>query len=159
MLPDSLRWVQEIPYVFLLLIFAVVFGYISARVVPSKFVRWVRSKLKISRTPNENIWDDIIKDDPWARVWRKDSACSYMGQIKYIENYAREPIIVLHRYQYLDEDGEPLIDHSDEPERSVMLNLSGFGRIELIEDSKEDTSEQKQISWFKKALNWFLHGS
>lgn len=113
------------------LVASILSGYICARLVPSRVVHAVRKWLSIARTPNKNIWDDILEPGIWIRVWLKDSSKSYYGQIKFIEDYEREPIIVLEYYQFLDGDASVLIDNTSEPGRTVMLNLSQFERIEL----------------------------
>lgn len=103
-----------------------------ANLSPSELGDVFREKIGSSRTANENIWDDVMEPGIWMRVWLKDSKKSYLGQIKYIEDYEREPIIVLEYYQFLGEDSEVLIDNSEDCNRTVMLNLSEFERIELI---------------------------
>lgn len=116
----------------LLIIFASAGGYFGAKMIPSKFARTVRCFLGITRTSHKNIWDDILEPGLWLRVWLKDSGKSYLGQVRYIEDYAREPIMVLERYQFLDDDAKPLFDHSADAKRAVVINLSAFERIEIV---------------------------
>ena len=69
-----------------------------------------------------------------GRIWIKGSDISYYGQIKYIEDYKREPLIVLEHYQLLSEDGDVVFDNTYDEKRSVMLNLSQFDRVEMAEN-------------------------
>lgn len=122
----------ELPYLIPLLVFCILCGFILSKVIPSACVKKIRKILGISRTPHGNIWDDIMEPGLWIRVWLNDSNKSYLGQIKYVENYEREPIVVLEYYQFIGEDNEILVDNSQKPERTVMLNTQGFERIELV---------------------------
>ena len=56
------------------------------------------------------------------------------GQVKFIENYGREPLVVLEYYQFLGDDAELLFDNTDNPKRTVLLNLSQFERVEIVEE-------------------------
>lgn len=120
-----------------LIILGVVVGFLWAKFVPSCVARCIRSKLGISRTSHDNIWDDILEPGIWLRAWVPNSGCSYVGQIKFVENFERKPIIVLTRYQYLNDDAEPVVDHSHDLGKSVMLNLEDFERIELTASTQQ----------------------
>ena len=86
----------------------------------------------ITRTVNSNIWDDIIEQGQWLRIWLPDSGRSYYGQLAAMENYSREPIVLLRNYQFLDDDGTVLIDNVADSDRTVLLNLSHFERVEFV---------------------------
>ena len=120
-------------YLLCLFVFSTVSAYLVALLI-----RWPKTEnamrsLGINRTIHNNIWDDILQPDVCIRVWLKDCANSYYGQIKYIDNHAREPLLVLVNYQYLDEDEEMIVDNSNNPKRTVLLNLSQFECVEIVE--------------------------
>lgn len=127
------RFVFQSYYLVLILIFSVCLGYLAARFSPSKAAWKLCNLLGIKRTVNENIWNDTIQDDMWVRVWLRSENISYYGQIKYRENFNREPLIVLEYYQILDEYSKPIVDNTNDKKRSVLLNLSQFERIEIVE--------------------------
>jgi len=106
-------------------------GYILALLVNNPFINNCRMKMGIMRNPKENIWDDVISPGLYVRVWINDGY-SYYGQIKYSEDYEREPIIVLCYYQMLGPNQEIIFDNTDDDSRMVMLNLKNFERIEMV---------------------------
>lgn len=119
-------------YLILIILLGIVTGFIAAKFVVSNAAVWVFDKLGITRTVNSNIWDDVIEQGQWLRIWLPDSGRSYYGQIAAMENYSREPIVWLRNYQFLDDDGTPLIDNVADCDRTVLLNLSGFERVEIV---------------------------
>lgn len=127
---DSRPW-----YLAVFLCFSGIAGYLLAIAANLSFVNNLRKTLKIFRSPNDDIWDDALKPSMWIRVWLSESGKSYMGQMKYLENYEREPIVVLEHYVFLDDDGSELVDNSKDNTRTVMLNLRNFERIEMIDGS------------------------
>lgn len=129
------QWIPEsYPfYQIVLCALGLVLGWLCAITsTRSWFVR-LRRRLGVHRTVHSNIWDDINAPDVWMRVWVPDSPAqaSYLGQIQFIEEHERNPIVVLYRYQYIDGDGNILTDYSDAPNNSVVLNLNNFDRVEI----------------------------
>ena len=119
-------------YTVLLFICSVVSSYASAILVRSKIFAFLCEKMKIYRTPNKQIWNDILKISSIVRVHLKDGITTYMGQITLLEENCREPIIVIRRYQLLNTDGEVIINNNDDDKEFMILNLKDFERIELI---------------------------
>lgn len=119
-------------YLIVLFLSSIFYGYLCARFMQSEYGQNFRDELKIKRTTNENIWQDIIKPDIWIKVWLRDSEQSYYGQIKYAENFRREPIIVLEYWQLLDSDGTVLEDAASDKKYCIVLNLSKFERVEVV---------------------------
>ena len=118
-------------YLVSLLAFSLIVGYVSALLVNNPAVNNFRMKMGIMRNTKENIWDDVISPGLYVRVWINDGY-SYYGQIKYSEDYEREPIIVLCYYQMLGPNQEIIFDNTDDDSRMVMLNLKNFERIEMV---------------------------
>lgn len=123
---------NESLYLVGIILLGIVTGFGSAKLVVSKYATWVFEKLGITRTVNSNIWDDIIEQGQWLRIWLPDSGRSYYGQLAAMENYSREPIVLLRNYQFLDDDGTVLIDNVADSDRTVLLNLSHFERVEFV---------------------------
>jgi len=123
----------DYPYLIYVFVFCVLTGYLSAGAITSQKASRLFEAVKINRTVHQNIWNDVLKPDMWIRIWLKESDKSYYGQVKYRENYGREPLIVLEHYQFLDEHATAIIDHTSDPKRTVLLNLTQFERIEMVE--------------------------
>jgi len=113
-----------------LIVAGAVLGFLAAKMINGRPGSWLLDVTGAGRTQNTNIWDDIIEPDLWVRVWLKDSGASYYGQVRYYEQKAREPVICMEHYQYINEKEELVIDHTSDDKRSVILNLKDFDRIE-----------------------------
>ena len=107
-----------------------ILGLAIGKLISSEIFNTVLHKLKLGRTTNENIWDDVIKPYTWVRVFMKDGS-SYLGQYRYGEPFKSEPIIVLATYQKLDKDSDVVIDNSQNPHELIMLNTKDFEKIEI----------------------------
>lgn len=133
-------------YVISLMVFSVILAYAAFRIVNSKLYENMRYILSISRTQNENIWDDVIKPNIWVRIWLPNSHNCYLGQVKYIETHCREPIIALESYQYIDKDGNIVCDYSSDRSHIMLLPTNGFERIEVINNvSKSNGTPEKKF--------------
>ena len=97
-------------YLFFILLVSLVLGFISARIITAGWLSTIFMEIGLYRTVSENVWDDVVKPDIWARIWLKDSDKSYYGQIRFMDNYEKEPIVVLENYQFLDGDSNVLVD-------------------------------------------------
>ncbi|MBQ9330009.1 MAG: hypothetical protein IJ221_03385 [Oscillibacter sp.] len=127
----ALFWVPArymVPSVFLLSILA---GFAAGKWVHSKSCDRLLKALGIHRTTHANIWLDALPSGTFLRIWPDDSGMSYLGQMKYMEEHEREPLIVLQKYQILDEHSKVVLDYTEDPRRMVMLNLKGFRQVRL----------------------------
>lgn len=114
-----------------LCIFSFLLAYISAICIQSNRYNKIMLKLKINRTTNEYIWDDIIKPDCWLMIHIKDSNISYLGRCRYMEEFKEEPIISLDYYKIFR--GETVVeDNSSDSNKMAVLNTKNFDRIEVI---------------------------
>ena len=118
-----------------ILAFSIFAGYFLARAVSLPRTKQWLDRIGVSRTIHSNIWDDILEAGIWLRIWLKGSDKSYYGQVKFIENYGREPLVVLEYYQFLGNNAEVLFDNTDDAKRTVLLNLSQFERVEIVAES------------------------
>lgn len=135
---SAIPWKNESLYLVVIILLGIVTGFGSAKLVVSKYATWIFEKLGITRTVNSNIWDDIIEQGQWLRIWLPDSGRSYYGQLAAMENYSREPIVLLRNYQFLDDDGTVLVDNVEDSDRTVLLNLSHFERVEFVTSADSD---------------------
>lgn len=135
---SAIPWKNESFYLIGIILLGICTGFGTAKLVVSELATDIFEKLGINRTVNSNIWDDVIGQDQWLRIWLPDSGRSYYGQVAAMENYRREPIVLLRNYQFLNDDGTPLIDNVADSSRLVLLNLSGFERVEFVDAKPEN---------------------
>ena len=68
----------------MLFVAAILFGCILALVLRCEQIQDMLYKIGIDRTPCENIWDDVVKDECWIRIYNKDES-SYIGKLYHME--------------------------------------------------------------------------
>ena len=126
-----------------------ILGFVIGKIISHRWFNLLLHKLHIGRTTNENIWDDVIKPYTWLCIYMKDGS-SYLGQYRYGEPFKSEPIIMLSTYQKLDKDNDVVIDNSQDPTRSILLNTKDFEKIEVIYTQVE--SKNKFANWFREKV-------
>lgn len=118
------------------LILSVLFGCIIATVIYSGvWNNLLLNIFKIKRTSHANIWDDAIQNSCGVEVFEKNSNISYYGICNYVEQFERYPIIILSKYQVL-EDGElknEELDFSNDNTKTIVLNLKDFEKVKIYE--------------------------
>ncbi len=120
-------------YVIILFVVSALLAYLLALILKTAWFNKFLSIIGIKRTINENIWFDAVRDGCFLRIYSKDGSKSYSGTCKYRESYDREPIVVLTEYRILDANSEIIIDYSEDSNRSIMLNLKNFERIDITQ--------------------------
>jgi len=123
-------------YTPLLLLFAVVLGYVSALVIKSKGLEAFLLSTKTNRTVNKNIWIDIFSVDGDVRLYTNDGKYIYEGCFETCEEDTREPLIVLKRYQKKkieDEKEMIIVDYTDDDKQMIVINTKDIGVIEMTE--------------------------
>lgn len=116
------------------IIISVLLGYVIAKIICSdKWNNILLNSLHIQRTSNTNIWDDAIKEGYGVEIFEKNSNISYYGICKYIEPFERNPIIVLSRYQILENGNltNDENDFSDDTTKNIVLNLKDFEKVKI----------------------------
>lgn len=65
-----------------------------------------------------------------------------LGILVSVEEFQREPQIVLQQYQVLDLEGRVLEDYMGKPERHILIKTQKFDSIDIIydKDSKQYTN-------------------
>lgn len=58
-------------------------------------------------------------------------------QYRYGESFKSGPIIILATYQKLDKEVDVVIDHSQDPNKLIMINTKDFDKIEIIYDNMQ----------------------
>ena len=118
----------------------VVLPYVFYIISSSKRLGKLFLKLKIRRTPNDNIWVDIIESGVCLRVFPKNEEKSYYGFCDFCELHSREPIVVLSRYRVLDKDGKVIYDATTDKTSRMVLNLKDFEKVEAVQASLSSES-------------------
>lgn len=113
-------------------------GLVVGKIITHGYFNDILHELHIGRTTNDNIWKDAIKPYTWVRVFMKDGS-SYLGQFAKGESFQREPIILLSTYQKLDEDGDIVLDHSQDAKEFILVNTKDFDRVEITHSSREES--------------------
>jgi hypothetical protein len=89
--------------------------------------------MKGKRTWNKFIWHDIFELDSWICLKLKGNSRWYLGMICLCEQNERDPLIMLNRYQVLDDKREVLIDYSKDLKRKLVIKTKDLEIAELIE--------------------------
>lgn len=129
-------------YTPVLCLICAILGFLCGKLIRNKMLNNILSFLKIQRTPNENIWDDVIKDGQNCWVCLRSPKIDnlrYLGVFRYGEEFKSEPIIALSNYQILDANGKVLADYSNTNDM-IMLNTKDF---EVIEITYEDVENEE----------------
>lgn len=123
-----------------LIIFSIVSAYFSAKVIDTHIFHKLMKLLKINRTPNKYIWDDILDNENniWIEIFDNENKIFYIGITAVVEDYTRQPLIVLSRYSLYDEYGELIKSYKDNATKRILIDTSKFKIINIIynENSK-----------------------
>ncbi|MGX8699799.1 hypothetical protein [Caproiciproducens sp.] len=131
---------------FLFLPYCCVLAFVVAQFYVSEIFSKIRKKLHIRRTVNESIWNDIQdkSETLWVRVINYKNDIEYLGILAMIEDFQRNPIIVLTRYTERNfSTREEIHDYTNDPTRRVLIDTAKYDRIELIYDKKSKKITEK----------------
>ena len=118
-------------YCILLLAFSALLGIFLAYVTQSNKFNRLLLKLKVKRTTNQSIWDDVIEPNCWIMIYLNSTESVYFGQFKYGEEFARKPLVVLEHYKIMDLDGNVKADYSDNPSEIAIIDTKDIERMEI----------------------------
>lgn len=124
-------------YMVISVIVSSILAYLLAIFLQSKILKKILRKIRIRRPINSNIWLDVVSDGCWLRVFLKDEQKSYLGICILHESHKNEPIVVLTKYQILNEYEEVVCDYSNDNTRKIVLNLKDFERVEVVDAPKK----------------------
>lgn len=126
-------------YYLVLIIAACVFGYIVGRVLRTKIVVNILTKIGIHRSPSDSIWAEVISNKyaTWVSLKPHGSDLYYQGVIYRAEENEREPIIALRNYRILNSDKKE-ISPTEKSDDVMLINTKDFDVIELVyEDGRK----------------------
>ena len=113
---------------------SIVSGFIAGKVMNGKFMYNLTEKLKINRTVNEFLWNDLI-DDKIMKAQITIDNIKYYGKIHLVEEFSNTPHIVLGDYSINDK-------HENNPNRIIILDTSKATEI-IIEYDKSSSMLDK----------------
>lgn len=127
-----------------IILFTVLTAYLSGKIVTSSWIKTFLLKIKIERTPNKNIWDDIIQENTWLYVHIKDKDYAYLGLLQYVEENCSNPKVVLSNYKLITmSTAETKKDYSNDSNKKILLDTSNIEVIEIIYNNKPKNKQKK----------------
>lgn len=91
---------------------SIIVGYFAGKISNSKFLLTAMEKLKIRRTTNSYLWNDLMDKDFPMKAKIKIDNIIYCGKVHLIEEFSNHPLIVLADYSVngvLDENNNKVI--------------------------------------------------
>lgn len=120
-------------YYFCVLIITSILAFIIAQVSKSKRFNRFLLRIKIERTTNSTIWDDVLEPNTLLVVHIKNKDLAYVGYHKYSEDRCSNPKIVLYYYQLVElSTTNVLVDYSKDSNRAIMIDTNEIDTIEFV---------------------------
>ena len=123
--------INEIVINLSLMMIAIAFGIIGAKIINSNMFLAICQRLKIQQTPEIYPWHEV--GDKGRSVWvsfTDDGGLTYQGVLINTETYQRFPVIKL-SYYAVYKDNEMCEDYSNDPTRVLIVDTSKYGNIRL----------------------------
>jgi len=122
----------------LIIISALILGYIGAKLVLSNWFEKCLRKLGVSKSIHKNFLNDVVDLEKglWVITYLCTEQLMYKGQIRKYEekDNSENTYIVLSNYTLLDYGGEEIINYVNDNSKRVLLNTKDISRIELYYD-------------------------
>lgn len=134
-------------------IYSFLLGFIIGIILRSDSYNEILRDLGIGRDTVGNIWDNVVKDGTWLRIYTKDPDISYLGQVIKTEPLKENPKIILFKYQVLGRDGVVIDDYTENEDEQVILSTDNFDRIEI-------TYTSASVCWYvklKRKIKRWMH--
>ena len=134
-------------------IYSFLLGFIIGIILRSDSYNEILRDLGIGRDTVGNIWDNVVKDGTWLRIYTKDPDISYLGQVIKTEPLKENPKIILFKYQVLGRDGVVIDDYTENEDEQVILSTDNFDRIEI-------TYTSASVCWYvklKRKIKKWMH--
>lgn len=122
----------------IIILFAVIIGYFSGRVLNSRFAIDILDKLKIRDTPNLYFWDDILDNNYPMKIQVLHNNKKYEGMLHNYESYSNNPHIVLASYIIKNINDEIIEDHSKSKNSLIVLDTSNTDDIAIFYDNRSN---------------------
>lgn len=114
------------------IIMSFLFGLICGRIIYSESYNEILRDLHLGRDTRDNIWQGVIKNGTWLRVFTNDPDITYLGCVDNYEDKTSDPKIILKHYQIVNLKGDVIADHSQNDNECVVISAKSFDRIEVI---------------------------
>ena len=111
---------------------ALIFSYLLARIIRSKYIIPILDFLKIRDTGNVYFWDDLMDNDYPMKIKVSYNENSYEGMLHNFESYANEPHIILSSYVIKDKSDKVLDDFTNDKTQIIVLDTSKANKVEII---------------------------
>ena len=98
----------------------------------SSLARKIFDRLRIKRTPNDYVWNDLIDKNMWVIAKRRDSNEIYFGFANFIEESQRNPIIALKHYAIGDCAKHLLVFDKTEDDCYLVIRSEEMETIEIL---------------------------
>ncbi len=106
----------------LIVLSALIFGYIFAILLRQKKIIYILDKLKIRDTGNMYLWDDLMDNDYPMKISIGYEDRIYEGMIHNYESYSNNPHVAIASYIIKDNNRNIVEDFSDDNTKIVILN-------------------------------------
>lgn len=128
------------------LLASIVLSYIAAQIYTSVMLKKVLKTINIRRTVNPYIWNDIEDKNKtlWVHVGFKQLNVQYLGKLVCIEDFHRQPIIVLGNYSQCQFDdnindvNDTAIDCTSDSKQRIVIDTARADYIKLIYDKDSE---------------------
>lgn len=141
----------------LIILSAVICGFLSARILRSKSIQWLLAKLKIRESGNVYLWDDLLDNEYPMKAILTCGNLIYEGMVHMYESYSNEPHVVLSAYLIRDVAAcRTLEDFSNDSTKVIIIDTAKADTISIVyyEDEGKNSICQslKELCDFKKSF-------
>lgn len=140
------NFVNEYCKLMVILLTTIVLSYIAAQTYTSVILKKVLRKINVRRTVNPYIWNDIEDKSKtlWVHVGFKELNAQFLGKLVCIEDFQRQPTIVLGNYSQCEfnediNDADNIsIDCTNDSKQRVVIDTAKADFIKLIYDKDSE---------------------
>lgn len=129
-----------------MIIFTIIVALISGRIYSDERIDKLFRKLKIYRTRNAFIWQDLQDKDfaTFVKVVNPETNEAYYGALKYFEDFERQPQIVLWKFKYWkDVDKDVTLDFSNDNHCMTLVDTSKFSQVYFVYNCNSEKIKNK----------------
>lgn len=117
---------------------AVILGYISGRILNTKYIISILDKLKIRDTVNIYYWDDILDNNYPMKIEILYGNRYYVGMLHNYESYSNDPHIVLASYVIKNSNNKIIEDYTEDKNKLIILNTANADSVTVLYDKRSD---------------------
>lgn len=123
-----------------IIIFSIILGYFAAKLMNSERINYIFATLKIRRTVNTYLWNDLLDKDKPMKAQLIINDIVYHGYIHLIEECSNSPHIVLAKYS---------INGKKNKDNNKIILLDSSKASEIIIEYNKDSLKLKEIDKFE----------